>query len=228
MVASSKPVTWNPELVTEGLEDMTWTKICGITNLEDALLAASMGVDALGFIFAPSPRRVEPDTARKIIEILPGTLLKVGVFVDEDRCEIERVLKYCGLTAVQLHGNESPESCRGFSVPVFKALHIKDMKSLAAMDEYQDVSLVLDTYSPVRAGGTGISFPLEIALAARKKRNFVLSGGLRPSNVGEAVRKVRPLGVDVCSGVERTPGRKDSSSLIAFVKEVGKADEAAR
>jgi len=206
---------------------MTWIKICGITCPEDALWAASLEVNALGFIFAPSPRRVEPDAARKIIETVPGNLLKVGVFVDEDRSEVERVLKYCGLTAVQFHGNESPESCRGFSAPVFKALHIKDAQSLAAMDEYRDVSLMLDTYSPVKAGGTGIAFPLEIALAARKKRNFVLSGGLNPSNVGEAVRRVRPLGVDVCSGVEWIPGKKDLSRTIAFVKEVRKADETA-
>jgi len=204
---------------------MTWIKICGITSLEDGLKATSLGVDALGFIFASSPRRVEPDVAKKIIGTLPKTLLKVGVFVDEDHNAVQRMINDCGLNALQFHGKESPEYCRKFVQPVFKVIHIKDLSSLADMEKYKDVSILLDSYSPVQAGGTGIPFQWEIALVARKKRDFILSGGLKPQNVGEAIKKVRPLGVDVCSGVERMPGKKDPLKMIEFVEEVRKADE---
>ncbi len=204
---------------------MTWIKFCGTTNLEDALKAVSLGIDALGFIFAPSPRKVEPDAAKKIILSLPETFLKVGAFVNEEAKEVQRVADYCGLTALQFHGKESSEYCRGFSLPVYKAIHVKNLESLTEMEKYQDVSILLDTYSPVQAGGTGNPFPWEIAIAAREKRNVILSGGLNPSNVREAIEKVRPLGVDVCSGIERVPGRKDPAKMIDFVEEVRKADE---
>lgn len=203
---------------------MTWIKICGITNLEDGLKAASLGVDALGFIFAPSLRRVEPAIVKKIILALPKTLLKVGVFVDEDPKEVQRVAEYCGLKALQFHGKEPPEYCQKFFYLVFKAIHIRDLESLKDMEKYQDVSILLDTYSPVQAGGTGNPFSWEIALIAKEKRNFILSGGLNPGNVGEAIKKVRPWGVDVCSGVEAIPGKKDLLKMIDFVTEVRKAD----
>jgi phosphoribosylanthranilate isomerase len=204
---------------------MTWIKICGITNIEDALKAASLGVDALGFIFAPSSRRVEPDVAQKIIRALPKTLLKVGVFVNEERKEVQRVAEYCSLNGLQFHGEESPEYCQNFFHPIFKAIHIKDLESLKDMEKYGDVSILLDTYSPVQAGGTGNPFPWEIALIAKEKRNFILSGGLSQDNVREAISKMRPWGVDVCSGVETIPGKKDLLKMAEFVKEVKKADE---
>ena len=204
---------------------MTWIKICGITNIEDALKAASLRVDALGFIFAPSLRRVEPDVAQKIIRALPKTLLKVGVFVNEERKEVQRVAEYCSLNVLQFHGEESPEYCQKFFHSVFKAIHIRDFESLKDMEKYHDCFILLEAYSPVQAGGTGISFPWEIALKAKEKRNFILSGGLNPGNVGEAIKKVRPWGVDVCSGVETMPGKKDPSKMVEFIKEVRKADE---
>jgi len=204
---------------------MTWIKICGITNLEDGLKAASLGVDALGFIFAPSPRRIEPSVAKEIISVLPKTLLKVGVFVNEDPEEVLRVAKYCGINVLQFHGRESPEYCQKFFHPIFKAIHIKDLESLKDMEKYCDVSILLDTYSPVQAGGTGNPFPWEIALKAKEERDFILSGGLSPSNVGEAIKKVRPMGVDVCSGVEVTPGKKDPSKMKEFINESRKSDE---
>lgn len=204
---------------------MTWIKMCGITHIEDGLKAASLGVDALGFIFAPSPRRVEPDVAKKIILALPKTLLKVGVFVNEAPEEVRRVAKYCGLNALQFHGEESPEYCQKFFYPVFKAIHIKDLESLKDMGNYRHVSILLDTYSPVQAGGTGNPFSWEIALKAKEKGDFILSGGLHPGNVGEAIKKVRPWGVDVCSGVETVPGKKDHLKMSDFVKEARKADE---
>jgi phosphoribosylanthranilate isomerase len=207
-----------------GEEKMTWIKICGITNLEDGLRAASLNVDALGFIFASSPRRVEPSVAREIISVLPETLLKAGVFVDEDPVEVLRVAECCSLNILQFHGEESPEYCRKFLCSVFKTIRIKDFDSLNDMERYPDATLLLDTYSPVQAGGTGISFPWEIALKAKEKRNFILSGGLTPSNVGEAIKTIKPWGVDVCSGVEVTPGKKDPLKMKEFIEEIRKAD----
>jgi len=204
---------------------MVWIKICGITNLEDGLNAASLGVDALGFIFAASPRRIEPELAKKIIQALPQALMKVGVFVNEDQEEVQRIIEYCGLNGLQFHGEESPEFCRKFPYPVFKAIRIKDLESLKDMEKYHDVSILLDTYSRGQAGGTGNPFPWEIALLAKEKRDLILSGGLSPLNVREAIKKVRPRGVDVSSGVEWFPGKKDLSKMVEFVKEVKKADE---
>ena len=207
---------------------MTWIKICGITNLEDALKASYLGVEALGFIFAPSRRRVEPSPAKKIIRSLPKTLLKVGVFVDEDPEEVMRIVEYCGLNALQFHGKESPLYCQTFFYPVFKAIRIKNLDSLREIENYRNVTLLLDSYSPHQAGGTGIPFPWEFALKAKERGNFVLSGGLNPSNVGEAILKVKPLGVDVCSGVEVHPGKKDPLKIKKFIKEVRNADEPAK
>jgi phosphoribosylanthranilate isomerase len=206
---------------------MTWIKICGITNIEDGLKAASLGVDSLGFIFAPSPRRVDPDVAKKIILALPKTLLKVGVFVNEDPEEVLRVAKYCGINGLQFHGKELPEYCQKFIYPVFKAIHIRDLESLKDLEKYHNVFIILDTYSPVQAGGTGSPFSWKIALRAKEKGNFILSGGLNPSNVGKAIKKVRPWGVDVCSGVEEYPGKKNSIKMVDFIREVRKADEKA-
>jgi len=204
---------------------MTWIKICGITNMEDALSAASLGIDALGFVFAPSPRKVEPEVAKKIIQVLPKTLLNVGVFVNEEVEEVRGVAKYCKLNALQFHGEESAEYLKKFSHPIFKAIQIKDLESLKNMEKYDDVSLLLDTYSPMQAGGTGNPFPWEVALIVKEKRDFILSGGLSPLNVREAVIKVRPWGVDVSSGVELFPGKKYLLKMEEFVNEVKKADE---
>jgi phosphoribosylanthranilate isomerase len=204
---------------------MTWIKICGITNLEDGLKAVSLGVDALGFVFAPSARRIKPDVAKKVILALPETLLKVGVFVNEEQKEVLRVAEYCRLNVLQFHGEESPEYCQKFLHPVFKAIRIRDSESLKEIERYHGLSLLLDTYSPVQAGGTGKSFPWEVALIAKEKRDFILSGGLNPLNVGEAIKKVKPWGVDVSSGVESSSAKKDLLKMEEFVKEVRKADE---
>jgi phosphoribosylanthranilate isomerase len=204
---------------------MTWIKICGITNLEDGLKAVSLGVDALGFVFAPSARRIKPDVAKKVILALPETLLKVGVFVNEEQREVLQVAEYCRLNVLQFHGEESPEYCQKFLHPVFKAIRIRDSESLKEIERYHGLSLLLDTYSPVQAGGTGKSFPWEVALIAKEKRDFILSGGLNPLNVGEAIKKVKPWGVDVSSGVESSSGKKDLLKMEEFVKEVRKADE---
>ncbi len=203
---------------------MTWIKICGITNVQDALEAASLGVDALGFIFAPSPRRIEPYAAREIIGRLPPSVLKVGVFVNDELPEVQRIADYCGLNMVQFHGQETPEYCRQISLPVIKAVRVKSMESLQELEQYPFASILLDAWSSQQAGGTGKPFCWELALEACKKRNFILSGGLNPNNVYQAIRKVRPSGVDVCSGVEKTPGEKDGNKMKEFIKEVRRAD----
>jgi phosphoribosylanthranilate isomerase len=203
---------------------MTWIKICGITNLEDGLKASSLGVDALGFIFAPSVRRVEPEAAKEIIQTLPTPPLKVGVFVDEESEKVQSVAEYCGLDVLQLHGKESQEYCSKFSCPIIKAIRIHHVESVKEMEVYPNATILLDSYSPYQAGGTGNSFSWDIALKAKAKRDFILSGGLTPLNIGEAIEKVRPWGVDVCSGVEALPGKKDHLKMEKFLKEARKTD----
>jgi phosphoribosylanthranilate isomerase len=207
---------------------MTWIKICGITNLQDALEAAALGVDALGFIFAPSPRKIDSSVAREIIGSLPPTIEKVGVFVNEDLNEVQRVADFCGLNALQFHGQESPEYCSQVSLRVIKAIRIKNSESIKEMGKYPGVSILLDTYNADRAGGSGEAFTWELVRDPRQRRNFILSGGLDPGNVYRAIHLLRPLGVDVCSGVERVPGWKDLFKMMEFVKEVKKADETTR
>jgi len=204
---------------------MTLIKICGITNIDDAMEAVSLGVDALGFIFAPSPRRIHDSAARDIVRHLPSSAWKVGVFVNEELKQMRRIAEDCGLDAVQLHGQEPPEYCRQISLWVIKAIGVKDAGSLKEMERYSCTSILLDAPGTDRAGGTGKAFCWEIALEARKKRNFILSGGLNPMNVYRAIQKLRPIGVDVCSGVEKIPGKKDRSKMIQFVEEVKRADE---
>jgi phosphoribosylanthranilate isomerase len=204
---------------------MTWVKICGITEVEDGLEAAALRVDALGFVFAPSGRRLDCAAARGIIARLPQGVMKVGVFVDEEIDQVRRVAAACGLDAVQLHGRESPEYCRRVGVPVIKALRLRGLESLAEMEQYLFADLLLDSWSEGALGGSGEDFSQQLALQAREKRNFILAGGLNPGNVAEAIRLVRPRGVDVSSGVEQSPGRKDWGKMRDFVREVRKADE---
>ncbi len=206
---------------------MTWIKICGITNAEDALEASALGADALGFIFAPSPRRIDRRRAREIIREIAWRfppVKRVGVFVNEDIEEVRRIADDCGLDIVQFHGEETPEYCRKISLPVIKAISVKDVKSLEEMDKYPFASILLDAWSKDRQGGTGKTFHWEMALEVRKEKNFILSGGLIPGNVKEAIYLLKPDGVDVCSGVELAFGKKDRHKLNEFIKEVKKAD----
>jgi len=204
---------------------MTYIKICGITNLQDALSAAALGADALGFIFAPSPRRIDPSAVREIISSLPPSVEKVGVFVNEDLSEVQRVASFCGLDTLQFHGQESPEYCCRVSLRVIKVIRIGNAESIEEMEKYPTASILLDTYRTDRFGGTGEPFIWEWAREARSRREFILSGGLDPGNVYRAIHLLHPLGVDVCSGVERVPGRKDLLKMMEFVKEVRRADE---
>jgi phosphoribosylanthranilate isomerase len=203
---------------------MTLIKICGITNLEDACLAMDLGADALGFIFAPSPRKVNLSRTQSIVRNLPAPVLKVGVFVNEDAEVVNSAAAQCGLDVVQLHGSESPEYCAEIRVPVIKALRVEGSDVGWEMDRYPGAILLLDSASGTQAGGTGKTFDWGLALQAEIKRNFILSAGLNPQNVGEAIRLFRPLGIDVCTGVEASPGKKDALKMAEFFREARRAD----
>lgn len=197
-------------------------KICGITNIEDALVAADLGVEALGFVFAESPRRVEPVEAKKIMDLLPPFISRVGVFVDEDIENIHEIAELCGLDAVQLHGLESPDYCRKVRRRVIKAFRIKEEKDLKIIPKYYEVNAyLLDTYVPEIQGGTGVAFDWTLALKAQEfGKPIILAGGLTPENVTAAIKVVQPYAVDVSSSIEERPGKKDLKKLKAFVEAV--------
>ena len=190
---------------------MVKVKFCGITNDQDASRAVRLGVNALGFIFAPSPRQVVPDRARRIIRSLPPFVQTVGVFVNEDPDTIRELMKVCGFQWIQLHGDETPQVCAELMPHVIKAFQIKDESSLLTIKGYEGHvrSLLLDTYSKEMRGGTKKNFDWNISL---KCKDFVmpiiLSGGLGPSNIERAISKVRPYAVDINSGIEDSPGQK--------------------
>ena len=196
-------------------------KICGITNKEDALWAVNLKVDALGFIFADSPRRVKPEIVQGIIELLPPFISSVGVFVNEDRKKVEEITESCGLTTLQFHGQESPSYCEGFKQKIVKALRIENKDILEKAVQYKDKvdAYLLDTYSPSKYGGTGKTFDWCIAKEIKEfGLPIILSGGLNPENIREAISEVEPYGVDVSSGVEERPGKKNMEKLINFVR----------
>lgn len=207
---------------------MTKIKICGITNKEDALWAINLKVDALGFVFAESPRRVGPEIVKKIVRLLPPFISSVGVFVNEDKDRVKEIAKSCRLTALQFHGEESPSYCQGFAQKVIKAFRIKDKSVLEEITRYQGKvdGCLLDTYSPLTQGGTGTTFDWPVAKEIKKLGlPIILSGGLNAKNIRKAITTVRPYAVDVSSGVEKRPGKKDLRKLGDFVRTVRETDE---
>jgi phosphoribosylanthranilate isomerase len=230
---------------------MLWVKICGMTSAEDALAAAEAGADAIGMLFAPSKRRVSIDQAKEITKALPKTLEKVGVFYDEPAGAIEEIASDVGLTAVQLHGDETPEFARtlfrssgrsGRRVRVFKTLHVTDGVEQVAREFLEDGmvdGVLLDsvaqdaTTGAIERGGTGQTFDWKSVQAllpsVLRHARIIVAGGLTSANVGAAVRILRPWGVDVCSGVEREPGKKDLEKVREFVASAHEAaDQFAR
>jgi phosphoribosylanthranilate isomerase len=197
-------------------------KICGITNENDALAAARFGADALGFIFAPSPRRISPEKAREIIRALPPLVQTVGVFVDEDLGEVSSVAETCGLDILQFHGSESAEYCYNFSQRVIKAVRLRNLQDLENLANYGGVvkALLLDTYLPGTLGGTGITFDWQWAVEARKYGRIIMAGGLNPGNVTAAISMVKPYGVDASSSLEKSPGIKDHGKMMQFIERV--------
>lgn len=198
---------------------MTQVKICGITSREDALLAAQCGADALGFIFyPPSPRHVTPETARAIIQGLPDGVVRVGVFVNQDPSEVTEITDYCGLDLVQLHGDESTDYCRRFPAErLIKAIAFQVDSELEALACYPVRAVLLDHREATRYGGTGKQADWDLAARIRAVYPLILAGGLHEGNIEAALRIVGPDAVDLNSGVEKFPGKKDPEKVKRII-----------
>jgi len=195
-----------------------FVKICGITNIDDALYAVRCKADALGFIFyEPSDRYITPERAEEIVARVPDFVSKVGVFVDADLDYIHEVMKTVKLSAVQLYGDEGADDLVGFETSVIKVFRVKPDFDVDVMRNYVVDAFILDTHSEAKMGGTGRSFDWNIALRAKEFGKIILSGGLNPENIAAAVRFVQPYGVDVSSGVELDIGRKDPEKVRDFI-----------
>lgn len=200
-------------------------KICGITNPDDAAVAVDAGTDALGFVFyRKSPRYVEPQVVKSIVAGLPPFILPVGVFVNEEPKVVRDLMDSCGLALAQLHGDESAGYCETLGRPVIKAIGLKGRASLLALAEYRGRAQVrgflLDAFAPDTYGGTGQTADWNVAAEIAKAVTVILAGGLTPENVATAVRTVKPYAVDVSSGVEAAPGKKDHGKIRAFLQAV--------
>ncbi|MEI6223779.1 MAG: phosphoribosylanthranilate isomerase [Deltaproteobacteria bacterium] len=195
-------------------------KICGVTRLEDALAAARLGADALGFNFWPgSKRHLDPAAARRIISRLPPFVTPVGVFVNQSEGEMRAIAGETGIQAFQLHGDEPPELCARLPLPVVKAIPVDQVRTLSKLLSYEVQAFLLDT--PSRGyGGSGEPFDWSLAEGVSDVAPVVLAGGLTPENVGAAIRAVRPWAVDVASGVESSPGVKNPGRMARFVSAV--------
>ena len=208
----------------------TRIKVCGITCQEDARAAVAAGVDGLGFIFVQqSPRVVEPDMVRVITGELPPFVDPVGVFLDEEIDVVREIINYCRLSLVQLHGSESPDYCRKIPCGVIKSFSLRPETGSEELAAYTDAvsGFLLDTYHEDLAGGTGKIFDWKLVEQVKPPGPVILAGGLTPENVCGAIGQVKPYAVDVNSGVEYQPGRKDGAKLKSFVREVRKADDQA-
>ena len=198
---------------------MVRVKICGITNVGDALAAVRAGADALGFVFAPSPRRVSPTRARKIIRAIGPWVASVGVFVNEKPQRVRKIAAFCGLTAVQLHGDESADYARKLApLKVIKAFRVSKRADLRRVGHYDADAFLFDAKVEGSYGGTGKTFDWGILKRRALRKPVILSGGLHPGNVRQAVRTLRPYGVDVSSGVEKAPGKKDAVKVRTLIR----------
>jgi phosphoribosylanthranilate isomerase len=199
---------------------MVRVKVCGITTPDDARTAATFGADAIGLVFADSPRKVSSEEAREIAAALPDGVLKVGVFVNEEPEEVLRIAREVGLDYAQLHGDEGPEvveEVRGGGLKVMKALRVRGAGSLEVIDDYQADLFLLDAWSEKARGGTGERFDWGVAKSLSGRGNIVVSGGLGPGNVREAIRLFEPYGVDASSSLEDAPGKKNKERVRRFV-----------
>jgi phosphoribosylanthranilate isomerase len=198
-------------------------KVCGITSYEDARLALDLGADALGFNCYPgSPRYIDPHSSRSIIRRLPPFSIAVGLFVNaSDPVGVEQMARFMGVQVLQFHGDETPDYCRRFNGwPVIKAVRIGTEPIRENLDEFPAQAFLLDSKDDALYGGTGKTFAWNLAAGIALLKPIILAGGLRAENVGEAVRFLKPYAVDVCSGVEYSPGKKDPAKLRDFMNEV--------
>jgi phosphoribosylanthranilate isomerase len=204
---------------------MLTIKICGLTNLDDARWAIEAGADYLGFVLYPkSPRYLPIKELSRITDELPETIRKVGVFVNEAPILIKEVVSVCGLAAVQLHGDEDPEDFEDVGAPLWRAIRLQAGKWTPEPRNWAAERYVMDAFSPAY-GGTGMTLDWATAGAFAARHRAMLAGGLTEENVREAIRRVKPLGVDVSSGVELAPGRKDRRKVAAFISAARAADE---
>ena len=196
----------------------TRVKICGITSVADGLMAAGAGADMIGLMFyEPSPRHVTLAQAAEISRALPPFVLRVGVFVNADEALVIRAIRECGLNLLQFHGDETPDFCTQFGVLSLKAFRVREAQSLQQLEQFQTDAFLLDAYSQSGLGGTGEKFNWDLAVEAQRfGKPIFLAGGLTPENVAAAVRQVCPFAVDVSSGVESAPGKKDEAKVRAF------------
>jgi len=209
----------------------TRIKVCGMTDVAEANGLVAMGIDALGFIFVDaSPRKVAPEMAREIVATLPPFVDAVGVFVDQELDVVNDIVKYCRLSMVQLHGNESPQYCAAVNCRVIKTFSIRAAGELSEVNPFYDPYLevvsgfLVDTYHEKMAGGTGRTFDWELLKHWGPPGPLILAGGLTPDNIAEAIRQVRPFAVDVNSGVESFPGVKDIAKVERLVQTVRRVD----
>jgi phosphoribosylanthranilate isomerase len=198
----------------------TRVKICGITSVADGLMAAEAGADLIGLMFFEgSPRHITLPTAVEISRALPPYVLRAGVFVNPDEELVMRAIAECNLNLLQFHGDEPSDFCTQFGLMSLKAVRVRDTASIEQLAGYQTDAFLLDAHSKSGLGGTGEKFNWELAIEAQKfGKPIFLAGGLTPENAAEAVRRVRPFGVDVSSGVESAPGKKDAEKVRAFIK----------
>ena len=195
-------------------------KICGITSAADAVSSAEAGADAVGLMFyEDSPRHVTLEQAKIISAALPPHVMRVGVFVNADEAFVHQALTECVLNILQFHGDETPEDCSRYPVMTLKAFRVKGEETLQQLEAYPTAGYLLDAYVKDSLGGTGATFNWDLAVRAQEfGKPILLAGGLTPDNVADAVRRVQPFGVDVSSGVESEPGRKDPARMKTFVE----------
>ena len=200
----------------------TQVKICGVTSVADALAAAEAGADMIGLMFYDgSPRHVSLAQAAEISRALPPFVLRVGVFVNPTEAQVLEAIAACGLSLLQFHGDEASDFCTQFGVMSVKALRVRDAESLQTLANFDTDAFLLDAYAQAGRGGTGEKFNWDLAIEAQQfGKPIFLAGGLTPENVGDAVRQVRPFAVDVSSGVESAPGKKDATKVRAFIAAV--------
>ena len=202
---------------------MIRVKICGITHMADAEKAIELGADALGFVFAKSPRQITPQKARDITRRISPFVKTVGVFVNEEPSEIRKVMDFCGLDLLQLHGNETVSTCSKLAPKVIKAFRVQSEESLSRIAEFKNHvrAILLDAYQEGLSGGTGKTFDWRLAVKAKASGiPMVLSGGLGPGNIDEALERVNPFAVDISSGIEKRPGIKDHEQMRIFMRKI--------
>lgn len=207
---------------------MTKVKICGITNPDDAFMSAACGADFLGFVFYKGSQRfITPQIAKKIIETLPPSVLKVGVFVNEEASCVREIAKVCSLDFLQFHGDESQAYINAFKAfRIIKAFRVKDSSFLTELESFDPELFLFDTFKKEAFGGTGQTFDWHLLESLKElKKHFIVSGGLTPENVTGLIERIQPFGVDVSSGVEKSPGKKNCELVKKFIEIVKDREE---